>query len=96
MVYLELYVQYDTHVQQVLDDQLTVQCDMDRREADVAMAEVAGGGRMGQVAGEEVDNIVVNSVGFVSDQPEKEDKEVVHKLVENKNKVGMREISRYI
>ena len=51
-VRLELYVQYDAHVQQVVDEQITVECDMDRGE----------GGIVSEYYGQEVINIPVQSV----------------------------------
>ena len=40
-VRLELYVQYDAHVQQVVDEQIDVECDMDRGEGGIVLQ--AGG-----------------------------------------------------
>ena len=51
-VRLELYVQYDAHVQQVVDEQIDVECDMDRGE----------GGIVSEYYGQEVINIPVQSV----------------------------------
>ena len=51
-VRLDLYVQYDAHVQQVIDDQISVECDMANREGRIVT----------QFYGEEVINIPVQSV----------------------------------